>query len=235
MMPGPTRHVIAVGLLALLGGCATLPAPAPGSTSAAAAAATTRANPEPPTPAPTPASDPLLVEQDKESQERERRLGQLASSPQALPAGEQGYYLDVLYAQLRQLLGPAAEVIRSSGAIRVVLPPQVSFEVASASLAPAAEAVLAPILQPLADYRSLLISVHGHSDASGPAEVNRRLSGQRAVTVARRLVALGVPTRQVMAVGFGAEQPKADNATAEGRQINRRVELLLQAISAPSP
>jgi outer membrane protein OmpA-like peptidoglycan-associated protein len=172
----------------------------------------------------------MLVAPAQAEATRQQRLASLATGDAALAAGEQGYYLDVLYAQMRQILGPDAVLERGAGTLRLVLPSAVRFEVASAQLSDAALAVLDPILVPLADYRSLMISVHGHTDASGPAEVNQRLSAQRALTVANKLVTLGVPASQVMAIGHGADQPAADNETPEGRQANRRVELLLEVI-----
>ena len=174
----------------------------------------------------------MLVAASDYPAQRDNRLAVVAKTANALQAGEQGYYIDVLFAQLRRVLGAHAEVERSANSIRVVLPPTVTFEVASANLSPEAKTALAAILSPLRDYQSLLISVHGHTDASGPAEVNQRLSAQRALTVAEKLRGLGFSANQLMAIGHGASQPSADNSTAEGRQINRRVELFLEAISA---
>jgi flagellar motor protein MotB len=54
---------------------------------------------------------------------------------------------------------------------------------------------------------------------------NLELSAQRALTVARALIAAGMPATQVFAAAFGAEQPVADNADEKGRAQNRRVEM----------
>ncbi|MGQ0801612.1 MAG: OmpA family protein [Pseudomarimonas sp.] len=227
------KRVMPVLLLAiLLASCATTK-PGTDATGGGEPADTATPSAGPITPAAVPPVapvNPMLVASTDYSTAREQRRLALSKSSNALPAGEQGYYLDVLYAQLRQVLGVHAEVERSEGSIRVVLPPTVTFEVASATLAPDAKTALSAILSPLRDYQSLLISVHGHTDSSGPAEVNQRLSAQRALTVAEQLRALNFPANQLMAIGHGASQPSADNSTAEGRQINRRVELLLEAI-----
>jgi len=218
-------------LMAALAGCATTPT----ADTAETRAPTVVETPPSPPPAqgpPAVAANPMLVAADDYAKQRDERLAVVAKTSNALPAGEQGYYLDVLYAQLRQVLGAHADVERGEGTIRLVLPPTVTFEVASAQLSAEAAAALSAILGPLRDYRSLMISVHGHTDASGPAEVNQRLSAQRALTVAEQLRGLGFPANQLIAIGHGASQPSADNSTAEGRQINRRVELLLEAISA---
>jgi len=209
---------------------------------AACAAPRTTVKPEPaPEPAPavsTPRSvppRPTVVEAVNEGEQRARRLRELAASPRAMAGSEQGYYLDVLYARLRQQLGSEAPVHRSEQGIRIVLPPTVSFESGSAELSAAAVEALDRWLAPLADYQSLLISVHGHTDATGPAAANQRLSAQRAQRVAQKLQALGQPARHLLAIGHGADQPIADNDSPEGRERNRRVELLLEPIVATTP
>lgn len=189
-------------------------------------------------PASTPRSTPprpTVVEAIHEGEQRARRLRDLASGPQAMADSERGYYVDVLYARLRQLLGVEAQVQRSDEGIRIVLPPSVTFESGSAALSPAAVEVLDRWLAPLADYQALLISVHGHTDATGPTAVNQRLSAQRAQTVALKLQTLGLPPRHLLAIGHGADRPIGDNDSPEGRERNRRVELLLEPIVKAPP
>lgn len=215
----------AVVLILLLAGCA---GPREATRERVAPAPPAAAPERPAAPA---ASGPTMLDPGNEASFRARRLDELARSPQAMPATERGYYLDVLYARLRQV--PGSEVMRGEdGTLRVRLPPSVSFEVGSAQLSAPAEQALSSLIAPLADFTSLLVSVHGHTDNTGPAEVNRRLSAQRAQAVARRLQAAGVPARHLLAVGHGAEQPIADNESPEGRERNRRVELLLEPIIA---
>ena len=68
------------------------------------------------------------------------------------------------------------------------------------------------------------IEIAGHTDAKGDAEVNLVLSQRRAEVVSKRLVQLGVHPNQLRAVGYGENQPIADNASEEGRAQNRRIE-----------
>ena len=74
----------------------------------------------------------------------------------------------------------------------------------------------------------------GHTDNVGTDEYNQNLSNQRAEAVRTYLVDQGVLTGSVTARGFGKTQPVGTNDTAEGRQINRRVELVVsgEAIGA---
>jgi outer membrane protein OmpA-like peptidoglycan-associated protein len=76
--------------------------------------------------------------------------------------------------------------------------------------------------------------VDGHTDNVGGDEYNQNLSDQRAESVRAYLVDQGVLTGSVTAKGFGKTQPVGTNETAEGRQINRRVELVVsgEAIGA---
>ena len=67
--------------------------------------------------------------------------------------------------------------------------------------------------------------MEGHTDARGGAPYNRALSQRRAAAVVTALVKRGVPAERLVAQGFGPDRPVADNATAEGRAKNRRVEL----------
>ena len=74
---------------------------------------------------------------------------------------------------------------------------------------------------------SISVEVSGHTDDTGPAEGNQRLSERRAASAAQRLIAQGVPSAQVTSVGRGEDQPIAPNGTEAGRLANRRVEFAI--------
>lgn len=71
------------------------------------------------------------------------------------------------------------------------------------------------------------VAVIGHTDSSGEAADNQRLSERRAQAGADRLIAEGVPAELVSVVGAGETQPIASNDTAEGQQANRRIEFVV--------
>lgn len=89
-------------------------------------------------------------------------------------------------------------------------------------------------------YPALKVQVEGHTDSTGTEEYNQRLSEQRAQSVREYLVDQQVPAAAVTAFGFGESMPVSTNDTAEGRQQNRRVELVVsgeaigQNIGTPS-
>jgi outer membrane protein OmpA-like peptidoglycan-associated protein len=71
------------------------------------------------------------------------------------------------------------------------------------------------------------IEVQGHTDSSGSAETNLRLSEERAAAVRGEILRLGIPSGRVTAAGYGSAMPIADNATRDGRARNRRVDLVV--------
>jgi len=74
-----------------------------------------------------------------------------------------------------------------------------------------------------ADFKMLKVEVRGHTDNTGGAELNMKLSQDRANSVMAELVKNGVDSSRITAVGFGETIPIADNKTASGRALNRRV------------
>ncbi len=80
------------------------------------------------------------------------------------------------------------------------------------------------IAELLLRHPGVRVEIEGHTDASGPARANLALSQQRANAVRDALVAAGVPRQRLVAYGYGEGVPLVDNATAEGRARNRRIE-----------
>ena len=75
----------------------------------------------------------------------------------------------------------------------------------------------------------LALIIEGHTDSEGDAEYNLDLSERRAAAVVRYLIeAYGISSDRLAAEGLGESAPVGDNSTAEGRQQNRRVELVVQ-------
>src|SRR5262249_17302912 len=78
----------------------------------------------------------------------------------------------------------------------------------------------------LNDLRGESVMIEGHTDSTGQPDYNKRLSLQRAIAIQSWFVKMGVKGALTFSVnGFGEERPVASNATPEGRQMNRRVEI----------
>jgi outer membrane protein OmpA-like peptidoglycan-associated protein len=103
----------------------------------------------------------------------------------------------------------------------------VLFKSGSFELLPGARERLAKISGIVLAYPSLHLQVEGHTDSVGSDEYNQELSAYRADAVRDYLVQQGIAAGQIAARGLGKTQPIASNDTPEGRQQNRRVELVL--------
>jgi outer membrane protein OmpA-like peptidoglycan-associated protein len=89
-------------------------------------------------------------------------------------------------------------------------------------------ALMNKIIQAVNTFPESHIEISGHTDSTGSAEVNKKLSQARAESVAKFLVDVGnIQASRIMVTGYGAEKPVASNATPEGRAANRRVEILI--------
>lgn len=110
---------------------------------------------------------------------------------------------------------------------RVIVLKGVTFGLNSNELAGESETVLDEVVETLQRYPDQKVEIAGYTDSQGNAAYNRDLSQRRADAVRDYLMAKGVAAEQLTAVGFGEEDPIADNATAEGRALNRRVEMHL--------
>jgi outer membrane protein OmpA-like peptidoglycan-associated protein len=103
----------------------------------------------------------------------------------------------------------------------------VLFKTGSFELLPGARERLAKVSGIVLAYPSLHLQIEGHTDSVGGDEYNQNLSEKRAGAVRDYLVQQGITANSIEARGFGKTQPIASNDTPEGRQQNRRVELVL--------
>jgi outer membrane protein OmpA-like peptidoglycan-associated protein len=102
------------------------------------------------------------------------------------------------------------------------------FDVDKASLKSDLKTSLARVAGILSVYQELNVSVEGHTDNTGSEEHNLKLSEQRAQNVLQFLVEQGIDAKRLSSKGYGMSKPVADNSTKEGRQKNRRVDLVIK-------
>jgi outer membrane protein OmpA-like peptidoglycan-associated protein len=103
----------------------------------------------------------------------------------------------------------------------------VQFATGAATLNPEAREALARFSGIVGTYPELRFKIEGHTDTTGSTETNMKLSLDRAISVRDYLVGQGADASAIEVEGLGPDQPVADNATAEGRARNRRVEIVL--------
>jgi outer membrane protein OmpA-like peptidoglycan-associated protein len=142
--------------------------------------------------------------------------------------------------ELRQHLNMFLDTRESARGL-VMMVPDVLFEFGSARLTSTAREKLARVSGILAAQPELHIAIEGHTDNVGGAEGNQRLSDQRARSVHAYLTEQKIPPTAMAVAAFGEDRPLATNQTAEGRQQNRRVEIIVTgesiggADTAPPP
>lgn len=145
-----------------------------------------------------------------------------------------GYKMDQQIKELKeQTAGSGVDVSETTDgkSILVNLPDGVTFAVDSITISPTFQTTLDQIATSLKTYPDSLIDVYGHTDSTGSDTYNQGLSERRARAVADYLSMRGVSSARIRSQGFGEQYPVASNDTAEGRALNRRVEIKITPIS----
>lgn len=101
----------------------------------------------------------------------------------------------------------------------------VNFEFNKAVLTSDSYVILDQVYASLVEWPEIKIEIRGHTDSVGSKITNKRLSNKRAQAVANYLSSKGISSDRLVPAGMGEDEPIADNSSAEGRAMNRRVEL----------
>lgn len=147
-------------------------------------------------------------------------------TPQPRPADQAGIQAQQQRQRLLQQLNQVLQT-KSTGKGLVVNLSDVLFDSGETTLKPVAKVPLAKLSGIISAYPDLKLEIDGYTDNTGGAELNQKLSELRAGAVRDFLVAQGVSSRNVAVRGFGQNDPIAANETPAGRQLNRRVELVV--------
>jgi outer membrane protein OmpA-like peptidoglycan-associated protein len=119
-----------------------------------------------------------------------------------------------------------AEVTGTEVTIR--LPGSVLFDFDSAQIRPDAERTLSEVAEVIKGYAKRPVRIEGHTDSVASDDYNQKLSERRAASVRAWLAGRSVEPARLTPRGLGETKPVADNGTAEGRQRNRRVEVIIE-------
>lgn len=114
-------------------------------------------------------------------------------------------------------------------AIKVTMDNGILFDFNKSALKPAAKEQLDKFAAEMADMPETNINVYGHTDNKGSAAANKKVSEQRASSVAKYLNTKGIANERIVAEGLSFDFPVADNSTEAGRAQNRRVEIYISA------
>lgn len=172
-----------------------------------------------------------LVSGDDAVERRQHAL--IGAGIGALAGGSVGYYMDRQEAELRaELQGTGVSVYRDGDNITLNMPGNVTFATNSSDLSPGFFDVLTSVGKVLEEFDQTVVEVAGHTDSTGAESYNQALSERRAASVAQYLKSQGIMDQRMITVGMGELRPVADNATSDGRQLNRRVEITMVPVTA---
>ena len=150
----------------------------------------------------------------------------------ALGAGA-GHYMDKQQAEFEQQLSAERQANQieierlQNENLKITMNSEVSFGINSSQLQPAFERSLAKVSGILNRYPRTSIQIIGHTDNVGSETYNQQLSEKRAQSVGFSLENRSVAADRILSTGRGESEPRMTNDTAAGRQLNRRVEMLI--------
>lgn len=139
-----------------------------------------------------------------------------------------GNYMDKQAREIADDL-EGAHVERVGEGIVVIFDSGLLFDFDSYDLKPATQANLTELAESMKKYEETEIKILGHTDSKGSKSYNKNLSRQRADAVYNYLTTQGIGSARLDTQGYGETDPVASNTTDEGRQQNRRVEIVIVA------
>jgi len=131
----------------------------------------------------------------------------------------------------QQLQATGVSVTRNGDSIILNMPGNITFATDSSNISADFYPVLDSVALVIKEYEKTYVDVVGHTDSTGAEAYNQQLSEARASSVARYLESQGVLPARVVSRGMGESQPIASNDTAQGRSLNRRVEIILTPVT----
>ena len=171
----------------------------------------------------------FLIEKDRAQQAQIEALQKQVAQLEGRTREEQiEKELNQRYSKAQALFEPdEAEVYRRENQLVIRLK-GMQFAVGQSVIMPTNYALLSKVQQVIRIFGDVDVLVEGHTDSSGPEEVNELLSQQRAESVRQYLVSNGTMSMErIRAVGYGSARPLASNQTVIGRATNRRIDLII--------
>ena len=139
-----------------------------------------------------------------------------------------GGYMDLQARQLRQELeGTGVRVSKNGNNIVLIMPGNITFDTNKSNIKSNFKPVLDSVAKVINEFDQTKVQITGYTDNTGTVAINNQLSAERANSVASYLRLRGVASGRIYAAGLGSANPIASNATAAGREQNRRVEISL--------
>jgi outer membrane protein OmpA-like peptidoglycan-associated protein len=140
-----------------------------------------------------------------------------------------GHHMDKQKKEIEDIKEAKVETIKDGEGLKVTFEEGILFQTNSSTLNPSSQDALTKFATSLKNNQETNVVISGHTDNTGSDAINDPLSEKRAESVANYLKSKGVSGKRLTTVGSGSRQPVASNETAEGRQQNRRVEVVIVA------
>ncbi len=147
-----------------------------------------------------------------------------------LSGGLVGNYMDKQEAALQQEFSAVegASVQRNLDTLAVNFKSDLLFDVNSSAVKAGAFDELARVARVVNQYPQTTLTIAGHTDSTGKADYNQKLSERRAEAVKNALVGQGVAAARINTIGYGPSKPIGDNHTESGKAMNRRVNIYIK-------
>ena len=138
------------------------------------------------------------------------------------------------FIKVQRYFQPHEAEVYKQGELLVIRLRGIRFPVGQAILTPDNYYLLSKVQKAIRAFNQPTVVIEGHTDSTGSAELNQKLSQDRAAAVKAYLVANNtLPGNRVRSAGFGPDRPLAPNTTEEGRAINRRIDILIKPSQKP--
>lgn len=141
-------------------------------------------------------------------------------------------YMDTQEVDLRAQLEPrGVKVERAGDQIVLTIPSATAFDANKDELRRSSQPLVASVATVLKRYERSTVEVYGHTDSAGDEKTNLELTQRRALALARYLARQGVDAKRLSVTGFGGSRPVGSNDTADGRLLNRRIEIQISPLT----
>ncbi len=170
-----------------------------------------------------------LEGKSKEEQAAKKRLEDEKRAVESRLASERRF--NQLYSEVQDYYSPEEADVYKQGYQLVIRLKSVKFPIGKAVIMPENYQLLSKVQKSIRTFGDPNVVIEGHTDSTGSAAVNEQLSQQRALAVMEYLLQnRTLAADKMMAIGYGPDKPLASNATAEGRAINRRIDVIIKPV-----
>jgi outer membrane protein OmpA-like peptidoglycan-associated protein len=133
------------------------------------------------------------------------------------------------FVEIQHYFQPNEAEVYKQGNQLVIRLMAIQFPVGKEVIMPHNYSLLSQVQRSIRTFDKPNVTIEGHTDSTGSDEVNAYLSQKRADAVREYLIANEtLPAKDIVAVGYGSKRPLASNATAEGRAVNRRIDVIVK-------